>query len=345
MAQEYYYSSLTGPQLDAALLQATQAAEHAASAADSAAAAQSSALQAQQYAAQANGYSEAEADSRFAPAILCQSLGTAIALGDGAALPPANLQLLGRTTLSGDPAPSAPAQLMSIGQNITVTLNGGQDLTLTVAQPLRGIPMQAVCTKHNYTDTSGQKWFADEIDLARGVYIQRCFTLAFDGTEGWYLGSSGDPTLGSSDYPALKNFDIGSIAPDNGHCAYHMCSHFRSVPRSGSKTNGTVNALGGVRGNTLQFKTDTYNGDLEGWKQWLADQAAAGTPVTMLLGMKTPVETALSATLPEIDSNTTSVTNTPASGGPANMEMTYIADTKLYIDQKLAAISAAMLNN
>jgi len=103
--------------------------------------------------------------------------------------------------------------------------------------------------------------------------------------------------------------------------------------------------LGGVRGNTLQFKTDTYNGDLEGWKQWLADQAAAGTPVTMLLGMKTPVETALSATLPEIDSNTTSVTNTPASGGPANMEMTYIADTKLYIDQKLAAISAAMLNN
>lgn len=289
----------------------------------------------------------AELVAQVAPAIVCETAGVVLQAANASDLPLRKLRLLGKTTLSGTPTPTAPAVMDSVPESVTVSINDGQDLTLTVAQPLRGIPMQAVCTKHNYTDTSGQKWFTDEIDLARGVYIQRCFTLAFDGTEAWYLSSAGDPCIGHIDLAALKNFDIGAVAPDNGYCAYHMCSHFQSVPRNGSKPNGTVNAFGGARGNTLQFKTDTYNGDLEGWKQWLADQAAAGTPVTMLLGMKTPVETALPEEVIQAYKALHTIKGETIIGNDASayMEASYVADTKLYIDQKLAAISAALLNN
>ena len=55
-----------------------------------------------------------------------------------------------------------------------------QLLTLSTPNGLPGIP---VASDGNYTDKSGQQWICDEVDLERGVKVQRVDKAAFDSTK------------------------------------------------------------------------------------------------------------------------------------------------------------------
>ena len=70
------------------------------------------------------------------------------------------------------------------GGTITVTIGDGADERQTIAlqtlNGLRGIP---VTSGGNYTDPSGQQWVCDEVDLERGVRVQRVDKAAFDSTK------------------------------------------------------------------------------------------------------------------------------------------------------------------
>lgn len=55
-----------------------------------------------------------------------------------------------------------------------------QTLTLSTPNGLPGIP---VASGGNYTDENGQQWICDEVDLGRGVYVQRVDKGAFDATK------------------------------------------------------------------------------------------------------------------------------------------------------------------
>lgn len=55
-----------------------------------------------------------------------------------------------------------------------------QLLTLPTPNGLSGIP---VTSGGNYTDQSGQQWICDEVDLERGVRVQRVDKAAFDNTK------------------------------------------------------------------------------------------------------------------------------------------------------------------
>ena len=55
-----------------------------------------------------------------------------------------------------------------------------QLLTLQTPNGLPGIP---VTSGGNYTDPTGQQWICDEVDLERGVKVQRVDTAAFDSTK------------------------------------------------------------------------------------------------------------------------------------------------------------------
>lgn len=55
-----------------------------------------------------------------------------------------------------------------------------QLLTLPTPNGLPGIP---VTSGGNYTDPQGQQWVCDEVDLERGVKVQRVDKAAFDGTK------------------------------------------------------------------------------------------------------------------------------------------------------------------
>lgn len=55
-----------------------------------------------------------------------------------------------------------------------------QLLTLPTPNGLPGIP---VTSGGNYTDPQGQRWVCDEVDLERGVKVQRVDKVAFDSTK------------------------------------------------------------------------------------------------------------------------------------------------------------------
>lgn len=138
--------------------------------------------------------------------------------------------------------------------------------TLTVPTP-NGLPGIPVSSGGNYTDESGQAWICDEIDFARGVYVQR----------------------------------IGVIESYTGE----------AVPDGYLSSEGSLTA-----GAQVQYA--------------LADP------------METPLSAEELAGFAALHSNKPISTIVCDAG--AGMAVAYIADTKRYIDNKLAAISAAMLN-
>ena len=291
-----------------------------------------------------------DASGNVSGSIVCTTSGASILVNDASDGFLQGLRIFGKTTQETTPTPTAPVDFNTAATSGSITVSveeNGQSVTIDTPDGMRGIPVQVASTKSNFTDATGQKWFTDEVDLARGVYVQRCYTVTFDGTEPWFLAGDVTPSIGSVEFSPLAGLDTATNTAENGNCAYHMCSHFRSVPRNGSRPDGTVNAYGSTHGITLQFKADAYGGDLDGWKSYLAAQAAAGTPVTMLLGMKTQVEMELPEEVKvafaalHTNKGDTTITNT----GGANMEVSYVADTKLYIDNKFNALASAIVNN
>lgn len=92
----------------------------------------------------------------------------------------------GHSTQDGTPSPENPVPIVSAGDegeiNVTVSDGGTQSQTLVLSTP-GGLPGIPVSSGGNYTDGNGQQWVCDEIDLARGKYVQRVGKTVVDGTE------------------------------------------------------------------------------------------------------------------------------------------------------------------
>lgn len=102
--------------------------------------------------------------------------GNPIAVDDAFSAPLCGLTVYGRSTQDGTPTPDAPVPIVSAGDggSVAVTLSDGtaktQTLTLPTPDGLPGIP---VTSGGNYTDPHGQQWVCDEVDLERGVKVQK----------------------------------------------------------------------------------------------------------------------------------------------------------------------------
>lgn len=106
--------------------------------------------------------------------------GNPIDVDDAFAAPLCGLTVYGRSTQDGTPTPDAPVPIVSAGDGgtIAVTLSDGNGKmqTLTLPTPI-GLPGIPVATSGNYTDPQGQNWVCDEVDLERGVKVQRVNAL------------------------------------------------------------------------------------------------------------------------------------------------------------------------
>lgn len=102
--------------------------------------------------------------------------GNPLSVDDAFAAPLCGLTVYGKSTQDGTPTPDAPVPIVSAGDGgtIAVTLGdgGGKVQTLTLLTP-NGLPGIPVTSGGNYTDQSGQQWVCDEVDLERGVKVQR----------------------------------------------------------------------------------------------------------------------------------------------------------------------------
>ena len=110
--------------------------------------------------------------------------GNPILLTDSAEAPLTALTVYGHSTQDGTPSPDNPVPIVSAGDNgeinVSVSDGGTQSQTLTLSTP-GGLPGIPVDSGGNYTDENGQQWVCDEIDLARGKYVQRVGTETIDG--------------------------------------------------------------------------------------------------------------------------------------------------------------------
>lgn len=294
-----------------------------------------------------DAYTKSESDARYAPiaaAIRPTVTGETISVNDSVEWPLQGLTLYGKSTQDGTPTPETPIPIVSAGDGgtITVTVSNGaeQSQTLPVSTP-NGLPGIPVTSGGNYTDADGQQWVCDEIDFARGKYVQRFKMREFDGTEIWSL----QPTAKQGEYrPAIILANIKPVTTSRVK-ANMCCTHYPVETAEATYTNNVGVSLDS--GSVTLFYDENHNTTVRDWKNYLAAQKAAGTPVKVVYELETPVETDIPEGTTEAYKSLTTyapVTNIMTDSTPsAGLSVRYVADAQKYIDNKLSAINAQLL--
>ena len=270
--------------------------------------------------------------------IVCGMSGSVIGISDASDRELPELRILGRTTQNGTPTPNAPREMESIGTEGSVEISVGvsetdenpQRLTLDTPNGLPGVP---VADGGNYTDGNGQAWVCDEIDLARGVYIKRVGTYTADSSTKWYANGGNVNYIGATNLHIF--FSLGATLDKNRKGA--LCNRFAYYTGTGTGNETKTNVFRNFSGQTnIAFDVDKgIAGNMEQWEAF-----AAQNPLTIQYVLATPQESALPVgTVAAFAGLHTYKTNTTITNdGGADMAVSYVADTKTYIDRKLMGL-------
>jgi hypothetical protein len=251
--------------------------------------------------------------------------GTSVSVSDALAAPLMGLRVWGKSTQDGVPTPTAPVPIVSAGDGGTVVVtvsdgaNNSQTLTLQTPNALPGIP---VTSGGNYTDVSGQQWVCDEVDLARGVHVQRVTKIKVTSNKGWVkTGTNVDRYF--ADFKTANS--LGALG---------LCTHFTR-----SKSNEEV---GGIALNaTNQVMAFAYAGKdtstIDDFKAFLD-----ANEVYVWAILKSPLETPLApAEIAAYKALTTYAPTTVISvSGGAGATVTYQRDAILVIKRLEEAIAS-----
>lgn len=205
----------------------------------------------------------------------------------------------------------------------------GQYLTVQTPNNLPGIP---VTSGGNYTDENGQQWICDEVDFARGKYVQAVCQLTFDGSDDelWAFVASND-----------NGISTFSISPGVGHKLEVGLSNYAQLQKA---VNSNTVANGGFRpnGTYIYLYTETSKlSTVEELRSRLAE-----TNMVVYVALNEPIEHDLTAEeLAQYAALHTNYPNTTIyNDGGANMEVKYVADTKMYIDKKFEELAEILVN-
>lgn len=209
--------------------------------------------------------------------------------------------------------------------------------TFGVQYSLPGVP---VISDGNYTDPIGQQWVCDEVDFGRGVYVQNVHKFILDGTE----NISREERSNSTYRYVIRQYSPVKVKPTLGG----YCSHFKyNIAPIGANDVNDVLSLWNT--GYPYCRCDSI-ASVEDMTSWLLQQYEAGTPVTIMGVLETPIETPLTAT--ELEAFKALCSNFPntvvQNDSGAHMELTYNVDTKTYVDngikQTVAEVMEAIEN-
>jgi hypothetical protein len=233
---------------------------------------------------------------------------------------------LNNTSGAADTTAFKWAQL-ELGNTATEYEPGKEIQTLTVSTP-NGLPGVPVASGGNYTDEAGQQWVCDEIDFSRGVYVQRAYRLVCD-----------------------ENLKIDLVTALGNCCRIAVYLGDRSSHSSKNALSTHLTYEPNYVGDYPHFYCDNY--------AWIFLPVSCGTTkdeiklwlvenqYTILYQLETPTETTLSPE--ELEAYALLHTNKPnttvLNDAGAGMGLSYVADTKTYIDNKFAELAAAIVNN
>ena len=252
--------------------------------------------------------------------------GASITATDSFAAPFVGLRVWGKSTQNGVPTPTAPVPIVSAGDGGTVTVtvsdgaNNSQTLTLQTPNALPGIP---VTSGGNYTDENGQQWVCDEVDLARGVRVQRITKIKVTSSLNWQ-------TSGQKVDRYFAWF-AGTSATNI------LCTHFSTTVGSEVVGGAIANQNNLIGFAYAQKGTST----LDEFKAFLDAKE-----VYVWTSLATPVETALSAA--EISAYKALTTYAPTTvisvSGGAGATATYQRDVTIVIKNLEDAIASMTQN-
>ena len=201
--------------------------------------------------------------------------GTSVSVSDALAAPLIGLHVMGKSTQDGVPTPTAPVPIVSAGDGGTVVVtvsdgaNKSQTLTLQTPNALCGIP---VASSGNYTDENGRQWVCDEVDLARGVRVQRIGKIKVTSSLNWQT--------------AGREVDRYFAWFNGTYTSNVLCTHFSTA--LGSETvGGAITNRNNLVGFAFAEKGTTT---LDDFKQFLDEN-----DVFIWAALATPVETDISA--------------------------------------------------
>lgn len=209
-----------------------------------------------------------------------------------------------------------------------------QSLTIQTPNGLPGIKVTDASLA-TYTDSDGVMWSADEVDFARGKYVQRIGRITLNGTEPWFAYDNVNTAFGigsSRDYPMLDNVIYVDTSKYNiyGKCNYFI---YTTYVEASKMQTGTFCSYTGKTGKTLCFKCDNIT-NLEDWKSFVAQKYADGNPLEIIFRIE-PLETDLTAE--QLEAYKTLHSNYPTTtilnDENAHMEAVLVTDTKNHIAQ------------
>lgn len=252
--------------------------------------------------------------------------GASITATDSFAAPFVGLRVCGKSTQDGTPTPTAPVPIVSAGDGGTVTVtvsdgaNNSQTLPLQTPNALPGIP---VTSGGNYTDENGQQWVCDEVDLARGVYVQHVTKIKLTSSKNWMkTGNNVDRYFAQFDGTSATNV---------------LCTHF-STSVGSEVVGGAMTNLNHLIGFAYAEKGTTTVSDFKAFLD--------ANEVYVLTSLATPVETALSAS--EISAYKALTTYAPttviSTSGGAGATATYQRDVTIVIKNLEDAIASMTQN-
>lgn len=229
------------------------------------------------------------------------------------------------------PSPEYPQEVTIAGENETIDLEiTGENVelqSLTLSTP-NGLPGLKVDKDGNYTDSTGQQWICDEIDLARGKYIQRIGKYIFIGSE---------PV---SEQPNRDGYIIPIAKLDDNILENKSCLSNRFIFSKKAWVNdGEFGLQAGVM--FITDKNFAHFNSPDGLKTFLKDnETYIIYPLIRPIETDLPQETITVFKTLHTNYPTTVISNDENAG----MEAAYVADTKHYIDKKFEELNQAIVN-
>ena len=199
--------------------------------------------------------------------------------------------------------------------------------SLTLSTP-NGLPGLKVDKDGNYTDSTGQQWICDEIDLARGKYIQRIGKYIFIGSEPVSEQTNRDGYI----IPIAKLDD--NILENKSYLSNRFI-----FSKKAWVNDGEFGLQAGVM--FITDKNFAHFNSPDGLKTFLKDnETYIIYPLIRPIETDLPQETITVFKTLHTNYPTTVISNDENAG----MEAAYVADTKHYIDKKFEELNQAIVN-
>ena len=170
----------------------------------------------------------------------------------------------GNTIQDGVPTPECPIEIQSVGELVTEGEHKGKYRVLLRCkyggnafsdENIIEIYLNEPLMKTKYS----KKICADYIDFEKSVVVKYNFEEIYDGTESWELRSASNPNTFSKRITTARTV---------------ICSHYQTEDTVGIDMTAAASYSNRV------YITDSRFSKVEDFKAFLAQQSAAGTPVT-----------------------------------------------------------------